>query len=276
MEVASNRSKNPRPQLEKPTFDPMGNDRTYRELAKNAHSIILRMDKEGRIIFINEFAQKFFGFSEYEILGKHVVGTIVPKTDSSGTDLKRMIKEITQFPERYALNQNENILHNGEKVWIAWTNIPILHDNGHLKEILSIGNDITDRQEAEKALIESEEHYRTVVETSNDGVAIGAGTKQIYVNQRFAEMFGYESPSDFIGNSLSTIIHPDDIDRLTEYSHRRQKGEHTPSRYEFKGIRKDGTSFLLRPPLKESHIKVCRPRLPLCETSPPENWPKKR
>ena len=52
----------------------------YRELVENANSIILKWDKRGNITFFNEFAQRFFGYSENEIIGKSVIGTIVPAT----------------------------------------------------------------------------------------------------------------------------------------------------------------------------------------------------
>ncbi|MBE9547556.1 MAG: response regulator [Proteobacteria bacterium] len=66
----------------------------YRELVQNANSIILRRDPEGHITFFNEYAQKFFGYTEDEILGENVVGTIVPETDASGRDLKAMIEDV--------------------------------------------------------------------------------------------------------------------------------------------------------------------------------------
>ncbi|MDX9841718.1 MAG: transporter substrate-binding domain-containing protein, partial [Desulfobulbus sp.] len=53
----------------------------YRELVEDANSIILRMDSTGRITFINEFAQRFFGYRAEEVLGENVVGTIVPERD---------------------------------------------------------------------------------------------------------------------------------------------------------------------------------------------------
>ena len=59
----------------------------YRELVENANSIILRMDTSGRVTFFNEYAQRFFGFDESEILGRSVVGTIVPHVDTTGADL---------------------------------------------------------------------------------------------------------------------------------------------------------------------------------------------
>jgi PAS domain S-box-containing protein len=127
-------------------------EQRYRELVENANSIILRMDRAGRVLYFNEYAQKFFGFTEEEIIGKHVIGTIVPETDSSGQDLKKFIDAISRFPERYATNENENMRKDGERVWISWTNKTICNEDGELRELLCVGNDATDRKRLEERL----------------------------------------------------------------------------------------------------------------------------
>ena len=48
--------------------------------------------------------------------------------------------------EGYAVNVSENIRRNGDRVWIAWINKAIRDEQGHIMEILCIGNDITDRK----------------------------------------------------------------------------------------------------------------------------------
>lgn len=126
----------------------------YRELVESANSIILSFDKEGRIRFLNKYALTFFGFEEREILGRPMVGTIVPAHDSSGRDLAAMINEIIQYPDKYATNHNENMLRNGKKAWIAWTNRPILDAQGQFVEILSVGNDITRQMQLEQQYIQ--------------------------------------------------------------------------------------------------------------------------
>ena len=95
------------------------NEAKYRELVQNANSIILKMDPEGKVTFFNEFAQMFFGYTEEEMLGRSVVGTIVPETGSSGLDPDFMIKDIGINPEKYITNENENMRRNGERVWVA-------------------------------------------------------------------------------------------------------------------------------------------------------------
>ena len=44
----------------------------YRELVENANSIIIKMDRDGKVTFINEYALKFFGYSLDEIVGNDV------------------------------------------------------------------------------------------------------------------------------------------------------------------------------------------------------------
>ena len=148
----------------------MKSEANYRELVQHANSIILRIDTQGRLTFFNDFAQSFFGFSEEEILGQNLIGTILPPTESSGRDLVAMIGDLTRNPERYMNNVNENVKRDGERVWVAWTNKPIYNEKGKIAEILCVGNDITKRKQAERAIVESEEKFRNIVNSSPMGI----------------------------------------------------------------------------------------------------------
>jgi PAS domain S-box-containing protein len=124
-------------------------EKKYRDLVENANSIILRMDTKGNIIFFNEFAQRFFGYSENEVLGKNIQGTILPGGESTRRNFGELITSIRKDPERPVASEDEYVLRNGEKAWIAWTYKPIFDDEGHVVEILCIGNDITGLRRAE-------------------------------------------------------------------------------------------------------------------------------
>jgi PAS domain S-box-containing protein len=85
---------------------------SYRDLMEKANSIILRMDTHGIVTFVNEFAERFFLYAKDEILGRSVVGTIVPDTDSGGRELDSMIEQIGQSPELYVSNEKRKYAAN--------------------------------------------------------------------------------------------------------------------------------------------------------------------
>jgi len=127
-------------------------ERKYRELVENANSIIMRMDPRGVITFFNEFAQRFFGFGEKDIIGKNIIGTIVPETETSGRDLTKLLHNICVSPDKYQINENENVTRSGQRVFVAWTNKAIYNDSGEFQGVLCVGNDITERKKAEEKL----------------------------------------------------------------------------------------------------------------------------
>jgi len=132
----------------------------YRAIVDRTNAIVLRWDPEGRIIFMNDFGQRLFGYTLDELVGRSVLELIVPDTESSGRDLVAMIRDLLRHPERYVSNENENVGRDGKRLWITWRNTPIVDAEGRLIEILSTGIDTTDRKRAEDALRANEERFR--------------------------------------------------------------------------------------------------------------------
>ncbi len=130
------------------------NERKYRELVEHANSIILRWNSEGKITFLNEFGQHYFGYTQAEIIGQHVIGTIVPAVDEAGNDMHPLMRQIRSNPAAFEKNINQNIRKNGELVWIAWTNKFVSDEQGNIIEVLSIGSDITKERLAEQTIRE--------------------------------------------------------------------------------------------------------------------------
>ncbi len=179
----------------------------YRELVQNANSAIIRWKQDGTIAFINEYAQKIFGYSADEIVGKSV-NILLPERESTGGDLTRLVQDVVNNPERYANNINENILRDGGRVWMAWTNKPIFDHDGQLLEILAVGSDITGRKRMEEALRGSEDRFRALVQTTSD-VVYRMSPNWDRMHQLRGRDFipDTETPSS---TWLQTYIHPDD------------------------------------------------------------------
>jgi diadenylate cyclase len=139
----------------------------YREVLQNTQSIIIRMDMQGTITFFNNFALSFFDYSSEDVIGKNVIGTIVPQKTRSGHDLSMMANDLGFNAEGYAVNVSENVRRNGDRVWIAWINKAIRNEKGHIIEILCIGNDITDRKRSGEVRI-STDTWKDIVVADTD------------------------------------------------------------------------------------------------------------
>ncbi|HSH97611.1 MAG: diguanylate cyclase [Methylophilaceae bacterium] len=133
----------------------------YRTLVESARSMILHMSPDGHILFVNKYAEEFFGFAPGELVGKHVMDTIVPEIETStNRDLSQMIEEIFHDVNNYRININENMRKNGERVWVAWSNGAIFDAQGKLIEVCSVGNDVTEQRQAQHALAEAHDQLQ--------------------------------------------------------------------------------------------------------------------
>lgn len=212
-------------------------ERKYRELVENANSIILRWNRQGEITFMNEFGLKFFGYSAEELLGRHVMDAIVPPSESTGRDLRPLMDEICLHPERFERNVNENMRRGGERAWVAWTNKTVLDEQGQVREVFSIGSDITERKRAEEKLADSEARYYSLFETAPDAIIIMdlKTLRVVNANQAACELYGY-SREEFLLLSAPDISAEPEQTRSTI----REGIAFIPSRYHKK---KDGTMF---------------------------------
>jgi len=134
----------------------------YRELVENANSIIIKMDRVGKITFFNDYAQKFFGYSLEEILGQNVM-ILIPPIASNGSNLEEMADNILENPDGFAENINENVRKNGERVWISWRNKAIRDARGEIIGNLTIGQDITERKKIEETLQRSNQKIEEIL-----------------------------------------------------------------------------------------------------------------
>jgi len=141
------------------------------ELARKAeelesiNSVILRWDPEGRILFINDYGLEIFGFSRKELLGRKLAGTIVENGPEVEARLETMAMEIAENPGKYETDETENLRKSGERIWIAWRNKPILDEAGRLREILTIGIDITERRRIEQEIARQKQLLENTLES---------------------------------------------------------------------------------------------------------------
>jgi PAS domain S-box-containing protein len=125
-------------------------EQKYRELVETANSAILRINGQGRITYVNDFAQRLFGYGESELLGAAAAGFILPANGSGAESLPEFIAAMSRDPHRPVVGESETALRSGKTVWIAWAYRPIYDDRGLFQEMLCIGNDVTELKHAEQ------------------------------------------------------------------------------------------------------------------------------
>jgi PAS domain S-box-containing protein len=212
-----------------------------RQLLEIANSIIIRVDPRGRVIFINEFAQHFFGYKPREILEKQMRGTIVQEKDSPGHGRWPELPDVLDHPEKYSSYQSEHVRSNGERVWVAWSTKAIFDSEDRIQEILFIGNDITEQKRAEQALTRSEERLRIASEASGVGMwHWDMVNNELEWTEQCKALFGLPPDAVITYADFLDLVHPDDREQTREaVNDSLEKGRDYAS--EYRVIRPDGT-----------------------------------
>ncbi len=223
-------------------------DQHYKELVETVNSIIMKFDPRGDILFINNYGQEFFGFEEDELVGRNIVGSILPEVESTGRDLLAMIKAILKSPNNRLSNENENICKDGRRVWISWTNSGIFDEQGNLTELLCTGHDITERKKLEKEIekhsalaLANQKRFQAIFDNTYDGIAVvNAETAEIMMsNQAFCCIFDY-SQEELHGLSMLELHHKEDQDAAANLFFKHARGEISFTE-SFPGRRKNGS-----------------------------------
>jgi two-component system, sporulation sensor kinase E len=205
----------------------------YHSLIEQASDAIYLLDFEGNFTDANESMCKMTGYTRDELLQKHIEDIIDPeqlKTDPV----------IFGYPEPEAtvIRERRLVRKDGE-IFAVEINVKRFPDN----TVLVIARDVSDRKRMEADLREAELKFRTIAEKSMVGVYISQGEKFIYVNPRFAEIFGYEQ-HELINtkeSAINKIISEEGQALVSKNVFDRYKGEVENAHYEVMGKRKDST-----------------------------------
>jgi PAS domain S-box-containing protein len=215
----------------------------YRNLLQTANSVIIRYDSQGRIRYINDYGVKLLGYEEHEILGRTLFETIIPEAELSGRDVRPMVHDLLRNPQSYPQGEGENLCRDGRRVWMVWSNQAIFNDQGEVVEILSVGNDTTQRRQAEEALQRSEVKFRNIFENSQVGIYRTRLSDGLILdaNQRLANLLGFDSPEEIIGleHSIDYFVNPSDRQHAIEV----MKRDGELRSYEVQMQKQDGTVF---------------------------------
>ena len=180
----------------------------------------------------NPAAERIFGYSREEALGRHARELILPREILGELDVV-WDKLLRLKGGEY--NTNENITKDGRTILCEWFNTPLVDNDGNVVGVMSLVQDITERRRMEEALKESESRYRAIFETTGAAtLIIEEDTIISLVNSEFEKITGY-ARDETEGKLSWTVLFPQEEERnkiLGYHRLRRINAAAAPRRYE--------------------------------------------
>jgi PAS domain S-box-containing protein len=120
----------------------------YESLVNFMRSIVVKVRGDLTITFANRYATELLGFTNTELVGQNLERIVAPEWHA---EVRQRVESLQG--EEMQVNQiNENVTKSGERIWVAWSNRVIKTGEGAEKELLCVGNNITEEMKHKKEL----------------------------------------------------------------------------------------------------------------------------
>ncbi len=172
----------------------------YRDIANLAQDIIGRTDRDGKWIFLNDYAYRFWGYTEEDMIGTSFADYIHP--DDKKRTLAVIEKAIMEKRTERGLT-NRQRTKSGFKV-VEWYGTPFFDEQGNYIGFQASGRDITEREKAELELKKNEEKVSAILQSVPDHMSMmDKDLNIVWANDVAKRIFG----EDIIGKKCYTVYH---------------------------------------------------------------------
>ncbi|MHB8894952.1 MAG: PAS domain S-box protein [Candidatus Geothermincolia bacterium] len=207
----------------------------YRTLIESSRDAIMIADPKGIILFANAASARLSGKSPEEMTGDSVYVFVHP--DEKDSTRRKFVREweagrnVARFPVR-------SMVLGEEKFFEATT--AILGELGPDANVMLIASDVTERELAQRRLEESEDKYRTIVETTHDAIiSVNRAGEVLFANKAVEPMLGLPF-DEVIGKNVFSFVHPEDRDEASKELARDFKTGKASPNYAVRCVRPDG------------------------------------
>jgi PAS domain S-box-containing protein len=179
-------------------------ERRFREMLENVELIAITLDKEGTVTFCNDYLLRVTGWKREEVIGADWFSNFIPDADVT---VKKIFFESIEAGEIPAHRENPIKTKTGEVRAIVWNNTILRDITGNIVGTASLGEDVTERQQTEKALGRLRRQYELILQSVGEGIhGIGLDGKIIFENAAAAKLLGAQA-EDLIGKPAHETIH---------------------------------------------------------------------
>src|SRR3989338_3395489 len=208
--------------------------------------MLIALDAQGRGQMVNRKGCEMLGYSEADILGKDWFDNYLPDTERK--KVRKIFARLTDgnlTSTKY--HENEILNKSGDVLTVAWHNTTMLDESGKIIGTLSSGEDITERKQAEREVMESQQKLGTIIETALDAVVqMDAAGIITGWNPHAEKTFGW-AREEAVGRMMSETIIPLQYREAHKQGLKRflsaGEGPILNSRIELSALHRDGHEF---------------------------------
>ncbi len=214
-------------------------EQRFRDVSHAAGEFIFEVDLEGRFIFVSDRVSDVLEYTQEDLRQRSLFELLGP---DDAVAFRERFNQSTH--ERLTFSNVEHLgrTRNGRCIWLSLSGVPVTDDDGKVTSFRGAGLDITDRKASESALRASEERFKLLVDSSEDGFwDSNLTTGEVYYAPRWKAILGYEDGD--IGNSLDTfdrLVYRDDLPKVRASFDRYLPAGNHPFSIEFRMMHKEG------------------------------------
>jgi PAS domain S-box-containing protein len=210
------------------------NDEVLRAMIDRTHDGIALIGDEFKLEYVNEQCADLFGGVKEDLIGHDFRKFMTKEVAAQMSERYTKRRDGKEEPTTYPLQ----IISKEGLPLMADLRVSLVRTSDGSTKTLAHVLDITDRRREQEALAETEERYRVLIETMNDGLAIDDDKgRLVYANEAFCSMLG-RTPNELIGHEWVKFTKDRDDNWLKDKIEERRAGK--PARYELEWVRKDG------------------------------------
>lgn len=215
------------------------------EIIYSSSSVLfLWKNEEGHPVeFVSPNVETVFGYTIEEFISGRVSYNDIIHPECVKRVKSEVVSNIKMKEENFNHKPYRIITKDKRTIWVSDSTTIRINSNNEITNFYGIVTDITKQKKAEKALKSSEKRYKSLVESSPNGIVIHSEGRIMYANAMAVKLIGGKSSKNFLKKEINDFIHPDFLEEIRERLKNITDGLRTRAFFEMKFNCLDGTTI---------------------------------